>query len=85
MSGTVIRTYVDDIGMALRRLEVLALVFKLFEDFTLVSLLTLQPAKCVLIISVCGISRWNVDMIGAFVRRDVPAWTNIDIKVCAKY
>ena len=79
--GTITRTCADDIGMAWRRLEVLALVFKLFEDFGLVSLLTLKPAKCVLITSVCATSTWNVDMIRAFLRRNVPAWTSIKTRI----
>ena len=48
--GSVTRSCADDIGMALRRLEVLALVFELFEVSRLVSLLTFRPAKCVPII-----------------------------------
>ena len=63
----------------------LSLVYKLFEDFRLVSLLTLKPAKCVLITSVCATTKWNVDMIRAFLRRQVPAWTSINIKDCAKH
>ena len=44
LTGTVTRSCADDIGMASRRLEVQALVFKLFEDSRLVALLTLKPA-----------------------------------------
>lgn len=83
--GTVTRSCADDIDMALRRLEVLALVFKFFDDFSLVSLLTFKPVKCVLITTVCATCKWNVDMIRASLRRNVPAWTGTNIKDCAKY
>ena len=85
LASTVTRSCADDIGMALRRLEVIALVFKLFEDFRSVSLLTLKPAKCVLITTVCATRKWNVDMIRAFLRRVVPAWSGISIRDSAKY
>ena len=71
--------------MASRRLEVVALVFKLFEDFRAVSLLTLKPAKCVLITTVCSTSKRNVDMIRVFLRRVVPAWSGISISDSARY
>ena len=85
LTGTVTRSCADDIGMALRRLEVLALVFKLSEDFRLVSLLTLKPTKCVLMSSVWATSRWIIDLIRAFLCRVVPACLGIAIRDTAKY
>lgn len=75
--GTTTRSCADDIGMALRRLEVIGLVFKLSKDFRRISFLTFKPAKCVLIKPFCVTSKWKVDMIKAFLRRVVPAWAPI--------
>ena len=63
----------------------LSLVYKIFEDFRCVSQLTLKPAKCILITTVCKSSNWNHDMIRAFLRRNVPGWANIIIRDSAKY
>ena len=85
LTGTLTRACADDVGMALRKLEMLALVYRMFEDYRRVSNLTLKPAKCILITTVCKSSSWNHDMIRAFLRRNVPGWANIIIKDSAKY
>jgi hypothetical protein len=85
MSEALVRACADDVGMALRRLDSLALLYKIFEDYRKATNLTLKAAKCVLVVTVCKLSGWNVDMIRAWLRRRVPGWKDMKIQDAAKY
>ena len=85
LSSTVIRTCADDIGMALRRLDELCLIAKIFYDFECASNLKLKPKKSILIPTVFKLSNWNLDMVRAWLRRAVPHWENLIIRDSAKY
>ena len=61
ISSAVVRTCADDIGMALKRLDTLALLYKLFHDFKSASNLTLKPSKTIIIHTVTKNSNWNND------------------------
>ena len=61
------------------------MIFRLFEGFGLVSLLTLKLTKCVIISSACTTSKRNVDMIRAYIRCVVPSWAAMSFKDAANY
>ena len=82
LDGAIAGSCADDIGMALGRLEVIVLFFRLFGGFRLVPFLAL--AEFILLVSVCATSRWNVDMIRAFLGRVVLHWTRTSIRDTAK-
>jgi len=71
--------------MAIRRLDELCLVAKIFHDFELATNLKLKPKKSILIATVLQLSGWNLDMIRAWLTRAVPHWENLVIKDSAKY
>ena len=85
LSSTVVRTCADDIGMALRRLDELCLIVKIFHDFEAASNLKLKPKKSILVPTVSKLSNWNVDMVRAWLRRFVPHWENLIICNSARY
>ena len=85
LSSTVIRTCADDIGMALRRLDELCLIAKLFQDFEAASNLKLKPKKSILVPTVFELTKWNLDMIRAWLRRNVPHLEQLIVRDSAKY
>jgi hypothetical protein len=85
ISSAVVRTCADDIGMALKRLDTLALLYKLFHDFKSASNLTLKPAKTIIIHTVTKHSNWNNDWIHRWLRRYIPQWQYMIIKDSSKY
>jgi len=85
ISSAVVRTCADDIGMALKRLDMLALLYKLFHDFKSASNLTLKPPKTIIIHTVTKNSNWNNDWIKRWLRRFIPQWQYMIIKDSSKY
>jgi hypothetical protein len=85
VSSAVIRACADDIGAALRRLEDLATLSKIFDDFRQASRLTLKPAKCILVLTVCDTAVANVHRIRQWLNLHIPAWKDMKIQSCAKY
>ena len=71
--------------MALKRLDTLALLYKLFHDFKSESNLTLKPAKTIIIHTVTKHSNWNNDWIHRWLRRYIPQWQYMIIKDSSKY
>ena len=85
LSSTIIRTCADDIGMALRKLEELCLVYKIFSDFEQATNLHLKPSKSIIIPTVFKLSNWNLDMLRAWLRRNVPKWVDLVVRSSSKY
>ena len=85
LSSTIVRTCADDIGMALRRLDKLLIIAKIFDDFEQASNLHLKPAKSIMIPTVFKLSAWNLDMLRAWLRRNCPQWSEMIVRSSAKY
>jgi len=85
INSAVIRACADDIGAALRRMDDLVILARIFEDFRKASRLTLKPAKCILILTVCDEALENLDKIRQWLSEFVPLWRGMKIQACAKY
>jgi hypothetical protein len=85
LNKAIIRACADDVGAALRRLSDLATLHKLFSEFRSVSLLTLKPTKCVIIMTVCDLSDGNLELIRQWLAVHIPDWKHMKIQGSAKY
>ena len=83
--NSALRVCADDIGAALRRLEDLVVLHRLFSQFKRVSLLTLKPAKCILIMTVCDTTAGSIVHIREWLSQHIPEWRQMQIAGHAKY
>ena len=80
-----VRTCADDIGIALRELRHLGVIFELFHWFRKVSGLALKPRKCNMILTVCECSVGTLRTIRRWLQLWFPAWAGFQICDTAKY
>ena len=71
--------------MALKRLDTLMVLYKMFADYRAASNLALKPPKTIIIHTVSKNSNWNNDWIRRWLRRYVPEWQQMVIKDSSKY
>ena len=79
------RACADDIGMASKRMSTIPLLCKWFEDYSIISGLTLSPSKCIIVLTSFLVSAANQEVIRSWLSEVCPSWK--DMKICnvAKY
>ena len=80
-----VRACADDIGAVLKQLRNLVMLWKLFESFRKVSLLTLKPRKCILIPLTVDSSERNCIALKDWLREFIPEWAHFNIVSASKY
>ena len=75
----------DDLGAALRSLQSLIPIAKLFNMFRKVSGLSLKPSKCVLILTSVVCSETNILAVRSWLQTNIPDWKNLKIASTGKY
>ena len=71
--------------MALRRLEELCLACKISSDFEQATNLHLMSAKSIIRPTLFKLSDWNLDMLRAWLRRNVPRWVGLVVRSPSKF
>ena len=81
----IVRACADDIGACLAGLTHLPIIFRLFEEFRLLSGLCLKPKKCVMVLLSVEASIHNIAIIRTWLSRNLPQWKDIEISNVGKY
>jgi len=79
------RACADDVGVALRHLKDMNILCLFFSRYTLISGLTLKPAKCVVVLTARACSDHNCQVIREWLTGNCPAWKDMTICPSAKY
>ena len=75
----------DDLATALRRLETLKGIYNMFKRYEKISGLSLQPSKCILILTPVCASHHNIALVSAWLHENIPEWSNMKITNSGKY
>jgi hypothetical protein len=80
-----VRACADDVGVALKVFKALSILHDVFCVFKNVSGLTLEPSKCVMIITCFETSECNIRVIRRYLHKFCPDWSEMSIVNTAKY
>ena len=80
-----VRACADDIGIALRKLEYLKHVYRVFDTFAKISGLKLKPRKCVLILTSLKAVDENISTVRRWLVDNIPEWTYFKVTNHGKY
>ena len=79
------RACADDVGVALRHLKDISILYVFFTRYTSISGLTLKPPKCVIVLTARACSDHNCQVIKEWLSESCPAWKDMAICSAAKY
>ena len=81
----VVQACADDIAAALRRLDSMLIMFRVFAIYQQVSGLSLSPSKCYLILDSFCCSHGNKLAVASWLATHIPQWADMMIVSSAKY
>ena len=85
INSAVVRACADDVGVALRFLKQLRILYDIFEKYAKATNLKLKPGKCIIIPTTCMLDEESLSLLRSFLEQEVPQWAAMKIQGTAKY
>ena len=79
----IVRACADDIGISIRKLKHLQLIYLTFRECRELGRLALKPIKCVLV-PLCEYTAEIQDKIKKWIAKNIPQWESFKDEPCAK-
>ena len=79
----IVRACADDIGISIRKLKHLHLIYPIYQECKELAGLALKPSKCVLV-PLCEYTAEIQDSIEQWIAKNIPLWNSFKIEPCAK-
>ena len=79
----IVRACADDIGIAVRKLGHLGMIYPIYQACKELGGLALKPIKCVLM-PLCDYTAEIQDKIKKWIAKHIPKWESFKVEPCAK-